>query len=103
MERVAVIGAGMMGHGLVQIFAAKGHDVMLNDVNDDLLSKALANVRTNMAFLSDNGLGSEEETELTLARIRTTQSLKIEKIKLPVKWDELVKRYDDIVPHYSRY
>jgi hypothetical protein len=27
----------------------------------------------------------------------------IEKIELPAKWDELVKRYDDIVPHYSRY
>jgi 3-hydroxybutyryl-CoA dehydrogenase len=76
MERVAVIGAGMMGHGLVQIFAAKGHDVMLNDVNDDLLSKALTNVRTNRAFLSDNGLGCQEEIAPTLARIRTTRSLK---------------------------
>ncbi len=75
-ERLAVIGAGMMGHGLAQVFAAMGHEVILTDVSDDLLSKAIANIRTNMTFLSDNGLGSKEEIEPALARIRTTQSLK---------------------------
>jgi len=75
-EHIAIIGAGMMGHGIAQIFATKGHKVILTDISDDLLSKAVANVRTNMALLSKNGLGSKEEIEPALARIRTTQSLK---------------------------
>ncbi|HVN96362.1 MAG TPA: 3-hydroxyacyl-CoA dehydrogenase family protein [Syntrophorhabdaceae bacterium] len=75
-ERVAIIGAGMMGHGLAQIFAAGGYEVVLTDVNGELLLKALINVRTNMTFLADNGLGSREEIEPGLARIRTTTSLK---------------------------
>jgi 3-hydroxybutyryl-CoA dehydrogenase len=75
-ERVAVIGAGMMGHGLAQVFAAKGHNVMLTDINGELFSKALTNVRTNMTFLADNGLLGREEIEPALARIQTTLSLR---------------------------
>jgi 3-hydroxybutyryl-CoA dehydrogenase len=75
-ERVTIIGAGMMGHGLAQVFAAKGHEVMLTDLSNELLSKAIANVRTNMTFLADNELVSKEEIEPTLERIRITPSLK---------------------------
>jgi 3-hydroxybutyryl-CoA dehydrogenase len=39
-ERIAVVGAGLMGHGIVQLFAAQGHSVHLCDVSDDALSKA---------------------------------------------------------------
>jgi 3-hydroxybutyryl-CoA dehydrogenase len=40
VERIAVIGAGLMGHGIAQLFAAHGHPVSLYDVADEALVKA---------------------------------------------------------------
>src|SRR5512146_3312453 len=39
-ERIAVIGAGLMGHGIAQIFAAAGHPVALHDSFAKLLESA---------------------------------------------------------------
>jgi len=33
IEKIAVIGAGMMGHGIAQVFAVHGYDVMLQDLS----------------------------------------------------------------------
>ena len=38
--RIAIVGAGLMGHGIALEFAAAGHDVMLHDVSDEILEKA---------------------------------------------------------------
>jgi 3-hydroxybutyryl-CoA dehydrogenase len=74
-ERIAVIGSGMMGHGIAQVFALKGHEVILNDISKELLTKAIENVRINMAFLSDKGVSNKEEIGSVIARIHTTTSL----------------------------
>jgi 3-hydroxybutyryl-CoA dehydrogenase len=74
-ERIAIIGAGMMGHGLAQIFAAKGHEVALSDVSDELLVKAVENIRNNLTFLTDNGIGTTDSIELAIGRIRTSKSM----------------------------
>ena len=73
---VAVIGAGMMGHGLAQIFAACGHQVTLSDTSVEILARAVENVRENMMFLSDHGFGRKEDIDSITARIHTTTSLK---------------------------
>jgi len=52
-ERIAVIGAGLMGHGVAQVFAVAGHDVNVYDVN----AEALASLRERVARnLGDLGL-----------------------------------------------
>jgi 3-hydroxybutyryl-CoA dehydrogenase len=51
-ERIAVVGAGLMGHGLAQVFAAAGHPVTITDARPE----ALANVRERIAAnLTDLG------------------------------------------------
>ncbi|HVN24349.1 MAG TPA: 3-hydroxyacyl-CoA dehydrogenase family protein [Syntrophorhabdales bacterium] len=75
-EHIAVIGAGLMGHGIAQIFALHGHPVSLLDVNDEVLAKAIENVRTNLTLLANNGIGKREEIEGAVRRITTTQDLK---------------------------
>jgi 3-hydroxybutyryl-CoA dehydrogenase len=45
MERIAIIGAGLMGHGLALVFADAGHDVTITDPS----AEALAMVRTRIA------------------------------------------------------
>ncbi len=74
-ERVAIIGAGMMGHGLAQIFAARGHEVTLSDVSDELLTRAIANIRANITLLYEKKIMTREEIAPAVARIRTTTSL----------------------------
>ena len=75
-ERIAILGAGLMGHGIAQIFAANGHDVSITDVSDEILAGAVENVRKNLVFLAENGIGKIEEVEPAVKRITTTSSLK---------------------------
>jgi 3-hydroxybutyryl-CoA dehydrogenase len=71
-QHVGVIGAGLMGHGIAQIFAIRGYAVALMDVKEDLLSKALEGVRSNLTVMAEKGIGSREYIESVLARIKTT-------------------------------
>src|SRR5208337_1369097 len=75
MGRIAVIGAGLMGHGIAQIFAGKEWRVSLTDVDEAILSKAVQGIRANLTFLAQNGIGALEDVEPALGRIRTTLSL----------------------------
>lgn len=76
IKKVSVIGAGMMGHGIAQIFAAQNYNVTLLDVRQDLLSKAIENIRSNLNLLVQKGMGEAKEIEPTIQRIKTTLHLK---------------------------
>ena len=75
-DRIAIIGAGLMGHGIAQIFAVHGFPVSLLDVNDEVLAKAIENVRANLTLLAKNGIGKKEDIEGAIGRIKTTRDLK---------------------------
>jgi 3-hydroxybutyryl-CoA dehydrogenase len=72
---VAVIGAGLMGHGITQIFALSGRQVWLNDLDNQMLAQAVINIQNNLTIFVENGLVSPEEVDPALARINTTTSL----------------------------
>lgn len=74
-ERVAVIGGGMMGAGVAQVFAAAGHDVTLQDVYQDALDRAPGTIAANLTFLAENGLFAAGSVESAVARVRTTTDL----------------------------
>ncbi|MCJ7593435.1 MAG: 3-hydroxyacyl-CoA dehydrogenase NAD-binding domain-containing protein [Desulfobacterales bacterium] len=76
IEHVAVIGAGMMGHGLAQIFAVKGYTVSLTDVKAELLPEALKKIRSNLTLMAKNGIGALEAIEPAVSRIKTTVDFK---------------------------
>jgi 3-hydroxybutyryl-CoA dehydrogenase len=71
-KRVGVIGAGLMGHGIAQIFAIRGYSVTLMDVKEELLSKALEGVRSNLSLMAEKGIGRREDIDSALSRIKTT-------------------------------
>jgi 3-hydroxybutyryl-CoA dehydrogenase len=73
-EHIAVIGGGMMGSGIAQIFAAAGHQVTLQDVYPEVLQRAPGIVRGNLTFLSENGL-FEGGVEEAVGRVATTTDL----------------------------
>lgn len=56
MQRIAVIGAGLMGHGIAQVFAVSGLDVTVTDVSEEVLAAVPERVRQNLQTLgSDPG------------------------------------------------
>jgi 3-hydroxybutyryl-CoA dehydrogenase len=75
IERIGVIGAGQMGTGIAHVLALAGYDVMLDDLNKEVLSKALARIEKNMQRQVAKGAIKEEEIAPALARIRTTSSM----------------------------
>ena len=52
--RIAVIGAGLMGHGIAQVFALAGHEVSIHDSVAANLGSAKARILTNLKDLGDD-------------------------------------------------
>jgi 3-hydroxybutyryl-CoA dehydrogenase len=50
-ERIAIIGAGLMGHGIAQVFAVAGHPVKVFDVSTDALVSLNARIAENLSSL----------------------------------------------------
>ena len=75
IARTAVIGAGLMGHGIGQVFAENGCSVALYDIADTLLAGAMEKIRANLALYVELGLESREFAEGVVSRIRTTTDL----------------------------
>ncbi len=107
-KRVAMIGAGLMGHGIAQIFAGKGWHVSLTDLDEAILVKARQGIRANLTLLAQNGIGRADDVEAALSRIKTTLRLEeaaadaglvIEAIaeRLDLK-QELFRRLDAMCP-----
>jgi 3-hydroxybutyryl-CoA dehydrogenase len=52
--RIAVIGAGLMGHGIAQVFALAGHDVTIYDSFEKTLATAKDRILANLKDLGDD-------------------------------------------------
>jgi enoyl-CoA hydratase/3-hydroxyacyl-CoA dehydrogenase len=49
IKKVAVLGSGVMGHGIAQISAAAGYSVALRDIEETFLQKAMDKIRWSLA------------------------------------------------------
>lgn len=76
VRSVAVIGAGIMGHGIAQVFALGGYRVTLNDLNGIILSNAFERLKANLETFAENGLISRDEIPNTLSRIAPFTNLR---------------------------
>jgi len=63
-----------MGHGIAQIFASQGYPVVLVDVAEEQLRRALDQIRQNLDFLAKEGL-FDGDIEEVLGRIQTSTAL----------------------------
>ncbi|MDT5294841.1 MAG: 3-hydroxybutyryl-CoA dehydrogenase, partial [Acidobacteriota bacterium] len=75
VRRIAVLGAGTMGHGIAQAAASAGFRVTLRDIDEELTARALAAVRSNLSKGVERGKVTAEERESALANIETTTRL----------------------------
>jgi 3-hydroxybutyryl-CoA dehydrogenase len=73
IDRVFVIGAGLMGHGIAQVSAAAGKGVTLSDRTLDLAEKGKARIGSNLARQVEKGKLEQQAADEILARIGTAE------------------------------
>ena len=71
MKNIAVIGAGTMGNGIAHTFAQAGFKVQLIDVNEAVLTKAIATITKNLERLIVKEKITTSDKVETLANIST--------------------------------
>lgn len=64
MDRIAIIGAGLMGHGLALVFARGGHEVIITDAFAEARGTVKARVVQTLASLGD---GADAVDRITVA------------------------------------
>ncbi len=75
IETVGIVGAGQMGNGIAHVFALSGYEVLLNDISQESLDKALVTIGKNLDRQVSKGKISEADKATTLGRIKTTLTL----------------------------
>ncbi len=72
IKTVGIIGAGTMGNGIAQAFAAKGFDVIMQDIADAALQKGLATITGSLDRQIKKGTLTEDAKQAALKHICTT-------------------------------
>ena len=106
IKKVGVLGAGLMGHGIAQVAATAGYDVVLREVDEATLAKGVGKIEKQLARAVEKGKSSQDDADAVRARIHGTVhyreladcDLVIEAIteSLPLKL-EMWREVDEIV------
>ncbi|MCB1375961.1 MAG: 3-hydroxybutyryl-CoA dehydrogenase, partial [Rhodobacteraceae bacterium] len=75
IKQVGVIGAGQMGNGIAHVFALAGYDVLLNDISEEAVARALEVIGRNLERQVSRARITEADREAALARIRPETDL----------------------------
>jgi 3-hydroxybutyryl-CoA dehydrogenase len=86
MQNISVIGAGIMGHGIAQIAALAGYNVILRDINDDMLEKGFNSINKSLNLM----IKSEKITEVQKEKCK-------QRIQLKTDLSESVKEADLVI------
>jgi 3-hydroxybutyryl-CoA dehydrogenase len=72
ISRVGVLGAGLMGHGIAQVSAQAGYEVVVREVDDATLQKGLGRIEKQLARAVERGKATQEDADAVRGRIRGT-------------------------------
>jgi 3-hydroxybutyryl-CoA dehydrogenase len=72
IRTVGVLGAGLMGHGIAQVAAQAGYDVVLREVDDDRLGKGVGKIEKQLGRAVEKGKLEQADADAARARIATT-------------------------------
>ena len=75
IQTVGIVGAGQMGNGIAHVFALAGYDVLMNDISEESLTKAIAAIDRNIERQVTRGKVTAEAKTVAMARIRTTLTI----------------------------
>ncbi|TBN39380.1 3-hydroxybutyryl-CoA dehydrogenase [Paracoccus subflavus] len=105
VQSVGIVGAGQMGNGIAHVFALAGYDVLMTDISQDALDKALSLIDRNLERQASKNRIAEDDRRAAMGRIRTTLRLadlgQTDLVIEAATERETVKQaiFEDLVPH----
>lgn len=75
IKNVAVVGSGLMGHGIAQVFAQGGCSVTVRDLNEEILQKAKEKIASNLRTFVEMDLEEKKAIDIVMSRIKSTTDL----------------------------
>jgi len=72
IERVGVLGAGLMGHGIAQVAAQSGYQVVVREVDDATLSKGVGKIEKQLARAVEREKLTQQDADEVRGRIQGT-------------------------------
>jgi 3-hydroxybutyryl-CoA dehydrogenase len=75
MQRIAVLGAGTMGHGIAQVCAMAGYDVQLADASVDVARQGAERIRANLEEGVKRGKLEQQDVAAHMARVNVLPDL----------------------------
>jgi len=75
IKKITVIGSGTMGNGIAHVFAQYGHRVVLNDIKQEFLDRALNTIQSNLDRQVKKGTITDKQKQDTLGNIAFTTDL----------------------------
>ena len=110
IQRIGIIGVGLMGAGIAEVCARVGYDTLVREINDELLAKGLERIEASMQTAVNRGKLTPADLDAARGRVRGTTRLEdfadrdlvieaaIEDIRLK---QELFAQLDQICPPHA--
>ena len=76
VKNITVLGSGVMGHGIAQVSATAGYNVVLRDIKQEFLDKAMEKIKWSLDKLVSKEKISKEEGDSIFSRITPIVDLK---------------------------
>jgi len=76
IEKICVIGAGLMGNGIAQVCAQAGYQVALHDIEQRFVDGGMNTIKKNLARDVEKGKRTQADMDALLARIQPSIDLK---------------------------
>src|SRR4051794_11465048 len=72
IKKVGVVGCGLMGHGIAQVSAQAGYDVVVREVSDDVAAKGVGKIEKQLARAVEKERMTQDDADAVRGRITTT-------------------------------
>jgi 3-hydroxybutyryl-CoA dehydrogenase len=76
VKKIAVLGAGLMGHGICQVAAQSGYEVNLRDIEQRFVENGMQMIKTSLQKFQAKGQLTEAQVNEILGRIHPTVDLR---------------------------
>lgn len=75
ITKIGVLGAGVMGNGISQVFAQAGHEVVMRDIEDGFVESGMKRITKNLDRSVEKSRITAEDKDTTLSRIKGTTDM----------------------------
>jgi 3-hydroxybutyryl-CoA dehydrogenase len=75
IRKVGVVGAGTMGNGIAQVFAASGFPVIMRDVAQEQVDRGMSTITKSLGRLVEKGKLGQDEADAAIGRVEPTVDL----------------------------